>query len=256
MDNEYNSFRTKILTEKFNPDGVGIEYGPLNRIVLEKTKWNVKYVDFASREFLVKHYSNNPNVNVDLIPEIDIVTDGKLIDKFLPHSSIDFVVASHVLEHVPDFIGWIKANLSILKVGGKIAIAYPDMKHCFDIKRRESVTSDLICAYLEERTKPNFSNICDFTWNAAKANPVDTWSGATTKENAEYIHDRMDLLDTLKRKVRYEGYTDCHCWTFTDTGILPVLNEIISLFFLPAKVVGFHNTCKNRLEFFFILEKI
>ena len=80
----------------------------------------VTYVDYADRDALRRHYANDLNVDKELIPEIDIVTDGKTHSEFLPNQCLDYVVASHVMEHVPDIL--------LLKVSRK---SFPFVERAF-----------------------------------------------------------------------------------------------------------------------------
>lgn len=248
--------REKKITSALNLGGKGIEYGPLNRAILSKKYYNISYVDYADRASLSAHYGNNPDVDVSLIPEIDIVTGGKLISEFLPEESIDYVVASHVMEHVPDLLGWLESNLRVLKLGGRIAVAFPDKRYCFDLKRKNSTISDVMAAYLERRTKPSFQQICDHFWNVSKAKAVDCWKESTTPDNAEYIHDRKTIVDTLRKMEAREDYIDCHCWVFPDFKFLETMNEIRSITNAGFEVVSFYPTQKNTLEFYVTFEKI
>jgi SAM-dependent methyltransferase len=125
-------------------DGEGIEYGPLFRPIIDNNHYKVRYVDFTDREALVKHYENDPTVDTAAIREIDIVTNGKPVTDFVCTGSLDYVVASHVWEHVPDFLGWLESNLAVLKPGGRIAVAYPDKRYCFDMTRRSSTVADVL----------------------------------------------------------------------------------------------------------------
>ncbi len=62
--------------------------------------------------------------------------------------------ASHVLEHVPNPIRWFEDVCSILAPGGKLHLKIPDSRYTFDFRRRPSGLSDLVAAYVEDRTRP------------------------------------------------------------------------------------------------------
>lgn len=248
--------RTRKITSALNLAGKGIEYGPLHAALLRKPHYDVSYVDHADRASLAQHYANDPNVDVSLIPEIDIVTGGKLISEFLPKESIDYIVASHVMEHVPDLLGWLEANLKVLKPGGRIAVAFPDKRYCLDLKRKSSMVSDLVAAYLEKRTMPSFQQVCDHFWNVSKANAVDCWSKTITSENAEYIIDRNDILDILRDMKLTGGYIDSHCWVFADFEFLDCINFIPNIIKGSFEVVSFSQTQPNELEFYVTLRRL
>lgn len=247
--------RISIITQQINLSGKGVEYGPLHRAILKKETHDVRYVDYADKEALVRHYAPNPNVDTSLIPEIDIVTDGKLITDFLPPQSLDYIVASHVVEHVPDLIGWLSANLAMLKTGGRLSLAYPDKRYCFDIRRSVSTTSELIAAFLEKRTKPNVTQICNHFYSVCHVNAAEAWAGAVTAENAKHIHDREKIFETLGQLTARQDYVDVHCWIFDPESFLKTLNEIRETLKLPFKVISFVETPRNWLEFFITLER-
>jgi predicted SAM-dependent methyltransferase len=244
-----------MITEHLKLDGLGVEYGPLHQTLLPKPQHNVLYVDYADRDFLVEHYKNNPNVDVNLIPDIDIVTKGEGLDNFLKEGTLDYVVASHVMEHVPDLLGWLESNLRLLKVGGRIAIAFPDKRYCFDIKRRPTFLSDILCAYLEKRTRPTFQQICDHFWNVSKVTAVSAWDGTITASNAEYIHSRERALSVIKSKLNSNEYTDCHCWVFEDKQFMDIMEEIRKYSNISYRIIDYSPTKVNQLEFYITMER-
>lgn len=247
--------RKVLICEDLDITGRGLEYGPLHKAILEKGLNDVIYVDFASKEVLMHAYASNPNVDTNLIPEIDIVTGGKLVSEFLPPKSVDYIIASHVAEHVPDLVGWLSANLTILRVGGRLSLAFPDKRYCFDIRRPASTVSDLIAAFLEKRTKPNATQICNHFYNVCHVNAADAWAGHVTAENAKYIHDRGKIFQILNELVSRQTYVDVHCWVFDPMNFLSALKEMQILLELPFRVVNFVETPKNWLEFFVTLER-
>lgn len=251
------SLRKKRIISALRLDGNGIEYGPLHKAIVPKSGCSVKYVDYTDKKGLAEHYANDPNVDVNLIPEIDIVTGGRRIVNFVDPDSIDFVVASHVLEHVPDFLTWLEDNMTILKVGGRVGVAYPDRRYCFDLKRQPSKFSEMIAATLELRTKPSFSQLCDHFFNVANAKAKDIWDGSTTADNAPYVFDRKSVVGRLREMQRKQDYIDAHCWIFADHELLDLLTHEINDFMGGRiEVISFFKTTRGSNEFYFTLERI
>lgn len=77
-------------------DGTGIEIGPLHHPIQIPPHVKVSYVDKFSYEKLCQH---NPDVLPDQIVRPDIVCDTASLD-LIPDGSLDFVIASHLIEHL------------------------------------------------------------------------------------------------------------------------------------------------------------
>lgn len=245
--------RVRQITGALNLAGAGLEYGPLDKPLLKRPDFNIRYLDYAPRTELCERYKSDPNVDVSRIPEIDFVSEGKLVSQVVQNERFEYIVASHVAEHVPDLIGWIESNLAVLSPGGRLAVAFPDRRYCFDIHR--SLTSDAVAAYLERRTKPTFQQICDHFFNAAIVTPVDAWNGTVTASNAKTIRDKAAALAMVKGFLAKNIYVDSHCWKFSDVELLEFLKEIRNLFKLNYEIVSFFPTQRNTLEFYFTIEK-
>ena len=250
------SIRHRRIVASLNLNGLGIEYGPLNRCIVAKAVHQVRYVDFADRATLVEHYANNPNIDVTGIPEIDIVTGGHPISHFVEANSLDYVVASHVWEHVPDFIGWLESNLVVLKQGGRLAVAYPDKRYTFDIRRRSTSLSEVVAAYVEGRTRPSFTQLADHFLNVAHVAPANVWSGAATKENVEPVHAQDHAIKLLRQFSKEDRYIDCHCWIFEDHEFLRILEDIKPFTGQRFAMLSFLPTMTNLNEFYVTLEKL
>ena len=247
--------RRKVILEHCNLSGEGLEYGPLHRLIVDRSHPGIRYVDYADRDTLINHYMGNKNVDPARIPSIDIVTGGKLITNFIEAGTIEYVVASHVVEHVPDLLGWLEANLRVCKTGGVISIVYPDKRYTFDIKRRNSTFSDLLAAYLERRERPTLSQLADQICNACKVTPIDAWARRVNSANAEYINSRESAIKRLRDLAGKPHYTDCHCWVFDDRGFVETLGEVIVQLGFPAEICAFTPTPRNSNEFYLSLRK-
>jgi hypothetical protein len=143
----------------------------------------------------------------------------------------------------------------VLRPGGRIAIAYPDRRFTFDIKRKPSTEADLMAAYFEKRTRPNVTQICDHFWHASRVHPVDAWKEGFNPSDAPFIHDRKTIVNILKSKAEIDAYTDCHCWIFTDEEFSKVILSVAEIFGFPIRMINLKNTRLNSTEFYVTLEK-
>lgn len=56
----------------------------------------------------------------------------------------NWTVSSHVMEHVPDPIGWLSEIFEVLKPGAVLSLALPDKKFCFDVLSRSVAYSGVV----------------------------------------------------------------------------------------------------------------
>ena len=248
--------RKKLLRKPLQLSGTGIEYGPLHHPIVTKDMSDVKYVDFASTEDLRRQYSSSTQVAPETIVDVDIVTGGERIVHFVAPESVDYIVASHVAEHVPDFISWMEDNLSILKPGGRLSLACPDKRFCFDMKRNSSTVPDFLAAWLERRTAPSMTQICDFYYNQVQTTAQEAWDKTVTPENAKHIMGPRQVLKILRNKTKDDEYVNVHCWVFTDEEFRSLLDTQLRPFLsIPYRVLSFHPTRYATNEFFICVEK-
>lgn len=110
--------------------GAGIEIGALHQPV-HAPHLKVSYVDVLPVETLRLHYPELAQVN---LVEVDILADGQKLET-LPDGSQDFVIACHVIEHMVDPVEAMMNWCRVLKPGGRLFLAVPDMHKTFDKDR-------------------------------------------------------------------------------------------------------------------------
>ena len=87
----------------------GLEIGALDNPIARKEVGTVYYADYCSTDQLKENHRNTPTVNIDNIVQVDFVTNGGAISDVVPTDiRFDYVLASHVIEHVPDIISWLQ----------------------------------------------------------------------------------------------------------------------------------------------------
>jgi predicted SAM-dependent methyltransferase len=67
--------------------------------------------------------------------------------------TFDGVIASHVIEHFPDLLGFFLAAERMLKPDGILSLVVPDKRFCFDYFQSVSLTGDVHDAHSEQRSR-------------------------------------------------------------------------------------------------------
>ena len=121
--------------------GRGLEIGPLHRAIVPRDRAQVAYVDVWDQAGVRAHFCGDETVLSDQIPEIDYFltkSDGSMVSLAEAASAgtpFDWVVASHVIEHVPDVITWLERIAELVADRGTLVLAVPDKRFCFDAHR-------------------------------------------------------------------------------------------------------------------------
>ncbi|HUI83509.1 MAG TPA: class I SAM-dependent methyltransferase [Candidatus Binatia bacterium] len=118
--------------------GRGIEIGALWRKFPVPRRVRVYYLDRLAGEELHQHYAelSQPVLHPDLVADA----------MQLPFSAgtLDFVLASHVLEHLPFPLAALRHWYEALRPGGVLLLKVPDKRYTFDRKRQRTSLQHLI----------------------------------------------------------------------------------------------------------------
>src|SRR6185437_12817875 len=87
---------------------------------------------------------------------IDIVAPGDHLP--IPDASYDFVISSHVIEHIFDPIGALQEWMRVIKPGGYIFIIAPHKERTFDKDRARTALTELIDRHEGRIPKPEVDN--------------------------------------------------------------------------------------------------
>lgn len=240
----------------------GIEVGALNRPIVTRAEGKVLYADHLSADGLRKKYANDPIINSnnfeDLV-HVDIVTGrNTLCDAVNSDDKFDYIVASHVLEHIADPIGWIVGCTRILKEDGIILLALPDRRFTFDRFRVDTTTGELIENYLYGKICPTPAQVFEYNSRSSYCSPTDVkqiWKGKF--ENLPSI-DEPRLQEALRLEIDVvdnNTYLDCHCSIFTPYSFIRIFRELILLGIISLEVAAIEPTREKEAEFFVVLRK-
>ena len=245
--------REKLLDGLDLARSEGVEIGPLASPIVSKNDGKIIYIDHADTATLKRKYADDEGVNINEIVGVDAVWGQNTIEEALgPGKRVDYIIASHVVEHVPDFIGWLGELSSILAPGGSIRLAVPDKRFCFDCRREDTRLTDLLAANLERARRPQAREIIDFALYHMHMDAVAAWDGALVM--APLGPDQLrQAFDMARQAVRGE-YVDVHCWTFTLASFARIMEQLAHLGLTDLACVSTHDTEVYEHEFFVIMK--
>ncbi|WP_158813600.1 bifunctional 2-polyprenyl-6-hydroxyphenol methylase/3-demethylubiquinol 3-O-methyltransferase UbiG [Methylocapsa sp. S129] len=230
---------------------VGLEIGPLDKpLVGRDGRRQIFYADYADRDFLMAQSASDPNVNVNNIPHIDYIIKSPMMDDL--GRKFDYIVASHVAEHVPDILGWLHKLANWLTPSGIISLATPDYRYCFDRLRVASKISDVIEAFLENRQRPNPASVYDGFRNAIRFEAAFAWARDCEVGSVDYYYTEAQALSLAKRSLR--DYVDCHCWVWTADSFRSAMAELRRLGLTSLNLIECHGPYQNEAEFYIKLQ--
>jgi SAM-dependent methyltransferase len=240
--------------------GPGLEIGPLDSpLAPRETVPTVRYVDVTDQAALREHYRLDPNVHTDEIPVIDHVLttpDGVLTLREAVRGTerFDWAIASHVIEHVPDLIGWLADLADVLEDGGRLILVVPDRRFTFDYHRQQTTVGQMLEAHDLQQTRPSVRAVFDHFSTAANIAAADAWEGVVPGEDA-HTNTLAETVEMVAR-ARAGDYVDSHVWTFTPTTFLDQISTLRDLALSKFEVVDLVPTVENGIEFYVVLRRV
>ena len=215
-----------------------LEIGPLAAPILtDKSK--VKFADFCSREELIARHKGNGDEFVNRIPNIDFIwSGGPLPRDLIDYAPVDLILASHLIEHVPDFIGWFQSAAKLLSPRGVISLAIPDKRQSFDYHRAPSSVGDIVEAHVTGQTRPSLRHVIDQRQYAVRYNGKNSWNEAVGAESLKKVFDAPQVVRDFISKWETSEYIDTHCWVFTPDSFVSMVAELSRLSFLSVEIIG------------------
>ncbi|MCK3780129.1 class I SAM-dependent methyltransferase [Ensifer sesbaniae] len=230
-------------------DGFGLEIGPSYSPYAPKSQgYAVEIVDHLDTDSLRKKYNYNPRIE-----EVDYVFDGRsLVEAIGSKERYDWIIASHVIEHVPDVIAFLQDCEALLKPEGVLSLVVPDKRFCFDRFRPHTDASVAIDAHFEGRKRPSpgavAAGLLYNVFNGGKHSfSAESWAEFQVRFTAEQAKRAMHA-------ARNE-YKDCHVWCFTPASFRLLLLDLKCLGFTSLQEATLFPTDTNGSDFIVLLKK-
>ena len=226
--------------------------------IVTKDQGEIYYLDHLSTDDLRKKYANDPSIDKSRIVDVSFVAPDGDLATACAGKQFDYVVASHVIEHIPNMIGWLRDIAGLLHLGGKLSLAIPDKRFTFDHYRFLTPLGDLVEAFLEHRKVASPKDVFDNCSNVAVVDHRGVWEGTWTQTTQSVTkHYRIDQAFEIARKQFLSpDYFDVHCTVVTPESFLNTLADVARLGLLDFVCVDFYDTAMFEIEFFVTLEKV
>jgi 2-polyprenyl-3-methyl-5-hydroxy-6-metoxy-1,4-benzoquinol methylase len=234
-----------------DPKGLGLEIGPSHSPIAPKREgFNVKILDHLSADGLKKKYAGH-GVPLENIENVDYVWNGEPFAALVSGEHVfDWIIASHVIEHTPCLITFVKNCEAVLKENGALSLIIPDKRYCFDLYREKTSLSSVLDAFREKRTIHSPGTAAEYFLNVASKNGHIAWSQGTEGE-ARFVHGLVDAKRAIETIEKQHAFLDLHSWVFTPYSFRLLIEDLYQLGYIRLREICFFDT--EGCEFYITL---
>ncbi|MDM8527949.1 glycosyltransferase [Anaerolineales bacterium HSG24] len=248
--------RQDTILRHVNKAGWGIEIGPCySPSAPKRDGYNVHIIDHLNREQLIKKYeahrANLGELDLETIEEVDFVWQGQSYAELTGKTGFyDWIIASHMIEHTPDLIGFLKNCDEILNEDGIISLVIPDKRYCFDHFRSVTSLGKIIDSHIQPSPIHTPGTIAEFYLDVVSKAGVISWN-ETRHGDYQFRYSLADVREQLDYVINEKKYIDVHSWCFTPHSFRLLIHDLYTLGYISFKELSFSPTV--NYEFFVTL---
>jgi len=254
--------KISFLSERVNLDGIGLELGPHVAPLFRKSRGaRVKYLETRPTED-IRAAMVKAGRDPSIVEDIDFVHDfDKDLSENVGGETFDWVASSHVLEHIPNFVGHLNDVRAVLREGGIYAAIVPDRNLCFDCLKSPSTLGDVVQAHLENRRYPTIASNVDELRYCVRPEGIKVggWTvpqagGALVAKYPGWeVRVRGILAAVTAGKARPDLFSG-HSWRFDPVSFAQILADLCRLDLIGMQLTELVPT--YNMDFIAILKKV
>lgn len=232
-----------------------LEVGPSYSPVFSRADGhNVHTLDHLDATELRKKYADL-NVDISKIETVDYIWKGEPIHEAVRGQKFDYVLASHVVEHTPSLINFLKDIQLALNPGGKIILMVPDKRYCFDFIQPVTDTAKVLADYACSSQQHSFESFYREHSHAGAKYLQDsfdlTWGQGEIKAIQFHNNNPIHFFEEAVKRSKAVEYCDTHEYYFTPSSFLLIILELQFMGILDLAVETLTNS--RGCEFMAIL---
>jgi len=224
----------------------GLEIGPFNYPLVGKAEGDITYTDRVDTDHL---RSTNPSVAPETIVHVDFIWRDEPLSTLVGGRKFDYVLASHVVEHIPDLIFFLEEIRSILKPGGVLRLIVPDRRYMYDYLRRETALSDIVESHVRKARVPSPAMVFDQYFFSVHVDHGKIWRGTQDPSKLERPHTPRNAIRTAQAVFESGAYHDVHCWVFTPKSFVDLFSAASELGLIRYRCELMVETQFDQLDF-------
>ena len=222
-------------------------------------------VDLASHEGIELVFEGAPPVRQAWDPPPPaggVITIGygraerPVADAVGAHRRVDFVLANHVIEYVPDLIAFLNDVTGILRPHGVLCLAIADRRYTSDYFRRVTVLADVIDAHLRRLRRPSVRHLLDHLAHEVEIPALSAWAGGLHREPLISTRPLTEAMRRATAAISSGTYPACRCHVFTPHSFFQLLGGCFELGLLGLEVAQAWPTTPGESEFFVIFRRV
>jgi len=249
--------KEKILKNIDLKSGTGLEIGALDKPAVTKKEADIYYADLMPTGKLIQSFKKDPNVDKGGIVNVNYAIGSGGLKEAIKDRKFNYVVASHVIEHVPDPIRWFSEIYGLLEKDGILSLAVPDKRYTFDICRNLSRPAEIIGAHLDRLTRPSSEAMYDFTTESRQDVESKSVWGTPKKDFSlnKHFWTKDEAFKKCERNLRPDSFEGCHIFVFTPYSFFEIIKRLVEHDLFDFEVINFEDTGKDDMEFFVQFQK-
>lgn len=251
--------KIKIMQSYFDSTASsGLELGPhVNPMFRKSEGFSVQYLEVrGSDELRAAMVSDGRDPKI--VEDIDFVLQrGFSLAENVGGKLFDWVVSSHVVEHIPNFALHLNEVSSVLREGGVYALLVPDRNYCFDVGKPPTSLGDVIEAFIGNRSSGTISHFVDELRYAARPEGVTVGGWKEADSAKPLVPKHPDWLKLTKKLIKSKG-VDAedwfgHQWFFDPVNFSSIVVDLIDLKLIELELVHVQPT--YNMDFIAVLRK-
>jgi SAM-dependent methyltransferase len=248
--------RYQLLTAGIEPGSQkGLEFGALNKPIVDPSRGDVRFIDFTDTANLREQHRAVPE-RLNALVEVTYIWSGSgsLANVIGTGELFDWAIASHVIEHVPNMLGWLRGIAEVLRPGAVFNLAIPDCRFTFDVDCPRSTIGEVVEADLLSYRYPSIRQAFDYCFHAKAIEPGAIWQSETDVKSLPAFAGegaRRLAYGHARNILSREEYIDSHCWIVTPLSYVSILEGLSMIGIMPPLIpTWFNSTEIGGFEFF------
>jgi 2-polyprenyl-3-methyl-5-hydroxy-6-metoxy-1,4-benzoquinol methylase len=232
--------RDRILSG-LNLAGAGLEIGGGYNPITCKDEFRVDHLDHADRDTLIAKFASQ-GIDTSRIQAVDYVWSGQTYAELVGEKRYDWIIASHVIEHVPNPIQFLNDCTEILSESGILSLVIPDKRFCFDYYRPPSGLARLIDAFVAGDTRTTAGSVVEHIMYAATVDGAITWDRTAEHSAPKFLHTAEQARGLYDSIAQDGAFHDVHAWAFTPASFRLVADDLNRLGLISLRECSWHDT--------------